>query len=174
MPATAADRLYSDLPYVRKHVLAPLVAHLASDLLLYLSLPELRQPALIAHHLLTGALAQLATHPVPHPHPSSSPHAASTHAPAWSEQVPYTHHYILFFAGAAELSNLPLGWIELCKCDLGLEACGQGHAHPPPLLGHSALGSSPLSARRPQAATLPRGPSSRRASSLSACCSGRR
>jgi len=92
VPATAADRLYSDLPYVRKHVLAPLVAHLASDLLLYLSLPELRQPALIAHHLLTGALAQLATHP-----------------------VPYTHHYILFFAGAAELSNLPLGWIELCK-----------------------------------------------------------
>ena len=88
-PTTVAERLYGEVPFVRVHLLQPLVAHLATDLALYLALPELRQPALIAHHIVTGALAYLAL------------------------DAPYCHHYILFFVGVAELSNLPLFFVEL-------------------------------------------------------------
>ena len=88
---TTAERVYGEMPYVRDHLLNPLVAHLATDLVLYMTLREVRQPALILHHIITGALAYIAL------------------------DMPYCHYYILFFVGVAEVSNLPLGLMELCK-----------------------------------------------------------
>ena len=89
--ASAEDRLYLDLAYVRDHLLAPLRAHLLSDCVLYVALPELRRaPMLLVHHLITGGLAVLATEP-----------------------SAYCHYYIIFFAGVAEVSNVPLAFLEL-------------------------------------------------------------
>lgn len=91
--ATPVDRLTMDIPFVRAHLLVPLGAHLVSDLVLYLAIPELRKaPALIAHHVMTGVLAVLAVAP-----------------------AAYCHCYIIFFAGVAELSNVPLAFLELAK-----------------------------------------------------------
>jgi len=89
--ASAEDHLYLDLTYVRDHLLAPLRAHLLSDCVLYVALPELRNaPMLLVHHLITGMLAVLATEP-----------------------SAYCHYYIIFFAGVAEVSNVPLAFLEL-------------------------------------------------------------
>ena len=102
---TTADRMYGDSAYVRGHLLLPLVAHVASDLLMYLALPELSQPTLIVHHVLTGVLAYLAL------------------------DSAYCHHYILFFVGVAELSNVPLGFVELCKLVPAVKAaCPRGYS----------------------------------------------
>eukprot|EP00966_Prymnesium_polylepis_P103551 2397601-Prymnesium_polylepis.1 len=69
-----------------------MLAHCGWDLVLYLSVPELREPALIAHHVVTGALGYLALWP-----------------------VAFGHYYDIFYAGVAELSNVPLAFMELCK-----------------------------------------------------------
>ena len=90
--ATATERLCGDLPHVRGSLLSALVAHLASDMVLYAVLPELREPALVAHHAVTGALAHIALRP-----------------------EAFAHHYCAFFVGVAELSNVPLGYVELAK-----------------------------------------------------------
>ena len=67
--------------------------------MLYLALPELREPLLLLHHAVTAVLAYLAIYP-----------------------VAYCHYYILFFAGVAEASNVPLALVELCKLLPGLRA----------------------------------------------------
>ena len=74
------------------HILCPLGAHLVCDLLFVVALPELREPALIVHHVLTLALAVLALWP-----------------------MPFGHHFDIFFAGVCEASNLPLGVMEAFK-----------------------------------------------------------
>eukprot|EP00326_Haptolina_ericina_P016885 CAMPEP_0181185802 /NCGR_PEP_ID=MMETSP1096-20121128/9701_1 /TAXON_ID=156174 ORGANISM="Chrysochromulina ericina, Strain CCMP281" /NCGR_SAMPLE_ID=MMETSP1096 /ASSEMBLY_ACC=CAM_ASM_000453 /LENGTH=156 /DNA_ID=CAMNT_0023274669 /DNA_START=437 /DNA_END=907 /DNA_ORIENTATION=- len=60
--------------------------------ILYLAIPELRDPALLAHHVITAALSVLGLHP-----------------------VAFAHFYDLYFAGVAELSNVPLAFIEAGK-----------------------------------------------------------
>ena len=91
--ATGTDytsRLGLEIPIVRDSLLDMLAAHLVTDLACYVSIPELREPLFLVHHILVGTLLLMAESPA------------------------YCHHYIAFFAGVAELSNLPLAYVELC------------------------------------------------------------
>lgn len=88
----ASDRLYADVPYVRAHILLPMLAHCAWDLVLYISIPELREPSLIVHHIVTALLGYLALYP-----------------------VAFAHYYDIYFAGVAEISNIPLSVLEAFK-----------------------------------------------------------
>ncbi len=89
---TAAERLWGRSAYIEAFILVPLAAHLASDLIMYISLAELRDPMLVLHHAITGALTYFALQP-----------------------VPFVQHYCTFYAGVCELSNVPLALVELCK-----------------------------------------------------------
>ena len=87
------DRLFTSISYVNDALIEPLLAHFLIDLICYMAIPELREkPALIAHHVLAGALTCLAWH-------SSA----------------YAHYYFIFFGGVVELSNIPLAFLEACQ-----------------------------------------------------------
>lgn len=88
----ASERLQADVPYVRSHILVPMIAHCLWDLVLYVSIPELRQLPLIVHHLVTALLGYLALYP-----------------------VAFAHYYDIYFAGVAEVSNVPLSLLEVFK-----------------------------------------------------------
>ena len=90
--ATLETRLYMRSEYVECHILGPMLAHLIADLVLYCRVPELFIPALLLHHGFTALLGMLALWP-----------------------LPFAHHYDIFFAGLGELSNVPLGVLEVFK-----------------------------------------------------------
>ena len=107
--AAAADRLYADVPLVRSHILHPMLAHCGWDLMLYSSVPELREPALIAHHLVTVGLGRLTC---PHDNSDGLPLTPSCRAAQAAlgyfalRPVSFAHHFDIFFAGVAEVQAM--------------------------------------------------------------------
>mmetsp|Transcript_14025 Transcript_14025/g.16995 ORF Transcript_14025/g.16995 Transcript_14025/m.16995 type:complete len:252 (+) Transcript_14025:114-869(+) len=61
------------------------------DLVMSLVTKELRKPEMVAHHLVTGLLAY------------------------WVLTGPYLHYFCTFFVGVAELSSIPLVFVDTCK-----------------------------------------------------------
>ena len=82
--------LHAEIPFAVVHILYPMLAHLISDLAIAVFLPEVREPAIIVHHVLTLILGVLAL-------------------------SNFAHFYCIFFAGLCELSNVPLAVLEVFK-----------------------------------------------------------
>mmetsp|Transcript_22435 Transcript_22435/g.32719 ORF Transcript_22435/g.32719 Transcript_22435/m.32719 type:complete len:267 (+) Transcript_22435:90-890(+) len=84
------DNIYGRAQFVEDHLIMPMMSYQGWNLLLCLFNNDLRDPAMIGHHLVTGSLAYFGIHP-------------------------YVHYYGLFFFGFAELTNIPLTLVDMFK-----------------------------------------------------------
>lgn len=81
---------YGKSKFVEDHLIYPMVSYQGWNLLLCFFNADLRDPAMIGHHLVTGSLAYFGL-------------------------APYLHYYGLFFFGVAELTNVPLTIVDVFK-----------------------------------------------------------
>ena len=58
-PLAVARHLFTEVPFVVVHILCPMCAHCVAALLFALALPEVREPAIAVHHVLTRAYERL-------------------------------------------------------------------------------------------------------------------
>ena len=84
------DHFYGYSQFVEDHLIAPMISYQGWNALLCLFNADLRDPAMIGHHIATGSLAYFGLHP-------------------------YVHYYGLFFFGFAELTNIPLTIVDIFK-----------------------------------------------------------
>jgi hypothetical protein len=85
-----ADHKYGRSQFVEDHLIAPMIAYQGWNVVLCLLNADLRDPAMIGHHIATGSLAYFGLHP-------------------------YVHYYALFFFGFSELTNIPLTMVDIFK-----------------------------------------------------------
>jgi hypothetical protein len=88
--ALSTNMFYAKSSFVENHLIYPMVTFQGWNVLLCFFSPDLRDPAMIGHHLVTATLGYLGFHP-------------------------YLHGAGLFFFGIAELSNVPLTIYDIFK-----------------------------------------------------------
>jgi hypothetical protein len=86
----AKDLFYGRSEFVENHLIAPMISYQFWNFLLCLFNADLRDPAMIGHHLVTGSLAYFGLHP-------------------------YLHGRGMFFFGFAEFTNVPLTFVDIFK-----------------------------------------------------------
>jgi hypothetical protein len=84
------DKLYGRAQFVEDHLIMPMLSYQGWNVLLCFFNADLRDPAMIGHHLATFSLAYFGLNP-------------------------YVHYYGLFFFGFAELTNVPLTMVDIFK-----------------------------------------------------------
>jgi hypothetical protein len=84
------DNFYAKSQFVEDHLIAPMLAYQGWNLLLCFVVKDLRDPNMIGHHFATGMLGYFGLHP-------------------------YLHYYGLFFFGFAEMTNIPLTFVDVFK-----------------------------------------------------------
>ena len=84
------DKFYGRSDFVVNHLIYPMICYQGWNLLLCFLNADLRDPAMIGHHAVTGTLAYFGLHP-------------------------YLHFYGLFYFGVAELTNIPLTIVDIFK-----------------------------------------------------------
>lgn len=82
------DKFYGNADFVQNYLILPIMLYQFWNTVLCLILPDLRDPVMIAHHLLTCMVAYNATHP-------------------------FGCYYALFFSGLSETTQLPLTVIDV-------------------------------------------------------------
>lgn len=85
-----ADMFYTRSQFVEDHLIYPMITFQGWNVLLCFFSPDLRDPAMIGHHLATASLGFLGL-------------------------APYLHGAGLFFFGLAEISNIPLTVYDIFK-----------------------------------------------------------
>lgn len=85
-----SDYFYGRSRFVEDHMIAPMISYQFFNFLLCWVNADLRDPAMIGHHLVTGSLAYFGLHP-------------------------YLHAEGLFFFGFAEITNVPLTFVDIFK-----------------------------------------------------------
>ena len=85
-----ANPFYGKSQFIEDHLIYPMISYQGWNLLLCFFNADLRDPAMIGHHLVTGSLAYFGL-------------------------APYLHYYGLFFFGVAELTNVPLTIVDVFK-----------------------------------------------------------
>lgn len=85
-----ADMFYARSQFVEEHLIYPMITFQGWNVLLCFFSPDLRDPAMIGHHLATASLGFLGL-------------------------SPYLHGAGLFFFGLAEVSNIPLTIYDIFK-----------------------------------------------------------
>lgn len=84
------DRFYGRSQFFSDHLMTPMFSYQVWNTVLCFVLNDLFDPFFIGHHTVTGALAFFGTNP-------------------------YVHYYGLFFFGIAELTNIPLTFVDVFK-----------------------------------------------------------
>lgn len=84
------DIFYGKSQFVENHLIAPMISYQGWNFLLCLFNADLRDPAMIGHHVVTGTLAYMGLHP-------------------------YLHGRAMFFFGFAEFTNVPLTFVDIFK-----------------------------------------------------------
>jgi hypothetical protein len=84
------NHFYGKSQFVEDHLIAPMLAYQGWNLLLCFLNKDLMDPAMIGHHLVTGSLAYFGL-------------------------APYLHYHGLFFFGFAEVTNIPLTFVDIFK-----------------------------------------------------------
>lgn len=84
------DRFYGRAQFVEDHLIMPMLSYQGWNALLCFFNADLRDPAMIGHHIATFSLAYFGLNP-------------------------YVHYYALFFFGFAEMTNIPLTLVDIFK-----------------------------------------------------------
>lgn len=84
------DKFYGRAQFVEDHLIMPMLSYQGWNVLLCLFNADLRDPAMIGHHIATFSLAYFGLNP-------------------------YVHYYALFFFGFAEMTNIPLTLVDIFK-----------------------------------------------------------
>lgn len=86
----SANPFYERSHFVEDHLVYPMISYQGWNFLLCLVNADLRDPAMIGHHVVTGTLAYFGL-------------------------FPYLHYKGLFYMGVAELTNVPLTIVDIFK-----------------------------------------------------------
>jgi hypothetical protein len=84
------NKFYGQAQFVEDHLIMPMLSYQGWNVLLCLVNADLRDPAMIGHHIATFSLAYFGLNP-------------------------YVHYYALFFFGFAEMTNIPLTLVDIFK-----------------------------------------------------------
>jgi hypothetical protein len=90
MTELEANKFYGRAQFVEDHLIMPMISYQGWNVLLCFFNADLRDPAMIGHHLATFSLAYFGLNP-------------------------YVHYYALFFFGFAEITNIPLTMVDIFK-----------------------------------------------------------
>ena len=82
------DKFYGNASFVQNYLIIPIMFYQFWNTILCLILPDIRDPVMIVHHILTGLLAYCATYP-------------------------FACYYALFFFGLSETTQLPLTIVDV-------------------------------------------------------------